>query len=146
MHSLEKRLFRQRYHKTVLFFFIIFLFTACSDNATVVEYKKDSTPLKCLRLTVFPPDKLLSETLTRLYDFQEKCPYELQASRKSGIVCNSNQNADKKALSSFPSGFIRLDVYKAKQPIYSYYKDLTCEASQKDIKKAFKQLYKDLLL
>ena len=117
----------------------------CSDNATVVEYTKDPTPLKCLRLVVFPPDKLLSETLTKLYDFQEKCPYELQASRKSGIVCNSNQNADKKALSNFPSGFIRLDVYKTKQPIYSYYKDLTCEATQKDIKTAFQRLSEDLL-
>ena len=117
----------------------------CSDNATVVKYKKNPMPLKCLRLVVFPPDKLLSETLTKLYDFQDKCPYELQASRKSGIVCNSNQNADKKALSNFPSSFIRLDVYKTRQPIYSYYKDLTCKATQKDIEIAFKRLSKDLL-
>ncbi|MBA1432426.1 MAG: hypothetical protein FAF04_02250 [Epsilonproteobacteria bacterium] len=120
-------------------------FTGCSDNATVIKYEKASTPLKCLRLVVFPPDKLLFETLSKLYDFQDKCPYELQASRKSGIVCNSNQNADKKALSNFPSGFIRLDVYKSRQPIYSYYKDLNSKATQQDIKKAFERLSQDLL-
>ena len=132
-------------YKLIAYSISLFVLVGCSDNATVTQYKTDSTPLKCMRLVVFPPDKLLSQTLNNLYDFQDKCLYELQASRKSGIVCNSNQNADKKALSNFPSGFIRLDVYKRREPIYSYYKDLTCEATQKDIQKAFSRLREDLL-
>jgi len=119
--------------------------TACSDNATVIKYDKNQTQLQCLHLVVFPPDKLISETLTKLYDFDANCPYELQVSRKSGIACNSNQNADKKALSNFPSAYIRMDVYKNRKPIYSYYKDLNCKVSKDIIKNAFKRLKSDML-
>jgi hypothetical protein len=124
--------------------FIIAL-NGCSDNATVVHYDKKETHLPCLSLTVFPPDATISTTLQSLYPFQQECPYELQASRKNGITCNSNQNADKKALSNFPSGYIRLDVYKKRTYIYSYYKDLTDKLTKEDITQAFERLKDDLL-
>ena len=130
----------------------LFLFTllatlfisGCGDNATVTK-NTDKKHLECLQLTLLMPDALISNTLKSLYNFSENCPYQLQVSRKNNIVCNSNQNADRKALSNFPSGYIRMDVYKNHKPIYSYYKDLTCKVSQDDIESAFKRLKSDLL-
>jgi hypothetical protein len=126
--------------------FIVLFLMGCSDSATVVHYDKSLTHLPCLRLVVFPPDRLLSQTLTELYDFKRDCAYELQVSRKSGIACNSNQNADKKALSNFPSGFLRLDIYKNHKPIYSYYKDLNCAVKKEDIQRGFSRLKNDFHL
>jgi len=123
----------------------LLLISACSDNATVIQYDKSLQQLSCLRLVIFPPDKLISHTLTDLYDFDNNCSYELQVSRKSGITCNSNQNADKKALSNFPTGYIRMDIYKNHKPLYSYYKDVNCKVSKEIIKDAFQQLKRDML-
>jgi hypothetical protein len=124
----------------------IFLFVACSDNATITKYDNSLSDIKCLRLVVFPPDKLISTTLNELYIFDDKCSYELQVSRKGAIVCNSNQNAAKKTLSNFPSAFIRLDVYKNKKPVYSYYKDLTSAPTKEDIRRGFLRLKDDIII
>jgi hypothetical protein len=108
-------------------------------------YNKPATPVKCLNLVVFPPDSMIESTLKKLYTFSTECPYTLKVSKKSGIACNSNQNADKKALSAFPSSYIRMDVSKSNKAIYSYYKDLTQTPSKEDITTAFHRLQKDLL-
>ena len=131
--------------KYLFFIPLLLLLSGCGDDATVIQSEKDLAPLQCLRLTVFPPDKEITTTLSKLYNFKADCPYELQVSRKGGIVCNSNQNADKKALSNFPTGYIRMDVYKQRKSIYSYYRDLHSPLSQEDIKRAFKRLKEDLL-
>ena len=80
-----------------------------------------------------------------MYSFKEECEFELQVSKKSGIVCNSNQNVSKKALSNFPTGFIRMDIYKKNKPLYSYYKDLNRDISENDVKNAFQRLKHDIL-
>jgi hypothetical protein len=129
--------------KFLAFAFIVFL-TACSDTAIVRKYDKNLKDIKCLRLVVFPPDELISSTLNELYRFDDNCKYELQVSRKGGIVCNSNQNAAKKTLSNFPSSFVRLDLYQDKKPLYSYYKDLTSVATKEDIKRGFLRLKDDI--
>ncbi|NPA65838.1 MAG: hypothetical protein GXO11_03050 [Epsilonproteobacteria bacterium] len=83
-------------------------------------------------------DIFLFSKLSKLYKFRKSCDYELQASQKSGIVCNSNQNAPKKALSNFPHGFLRLDIYGKKEGlIYSYYLDTDNKVSDSMIKKGF---------
>lgn len=123
---------------------MIFLFTACSDNATITKSKKDLKDVQCMRLVIFPPNKFLSETMHKLYNFDENCSYKLSISQKSGIVCNSNQNADKKILANFPSGYIRLDLSKDYKNIFSYYKDLTHKANKEDIKKAFEALQEEI--
>ena len=128
----------------LLIVFVLFL-SACDDGATVRHYDKNLQKLSCLRLSIFPPDKLLSETLQSLYSFTPTCIYTLQASRKGGIVCNSNQNAPKKALSNFPSAFVRLDIYEGKKPLYSYYKDLSSPADKSDIRSGFLRLKEDTL-
>jgi len=131
--------------KFILFCLVLVILSGCSDNATVIYYDKKEKNPNCLHLVVFPPDPLISKTLTHLYHFQNECPYELQVSKKGGIVCNSNQNADKKALSNFPTGYIRMDLYKNHKAIYSYYKDLNNKISKDDIQSAFKRFQRDIL-
>ncbi len=126
--------------KSVFLVIAVFVFTACSDNATVTQSKEELKNVNCMRLVVFPPDKFLSETVQKLYNFDENCSYKLSISQKSGIVCNSNQNVDKKILADFPSGYIRLDLTDGSKTIFSYYRDLTRRADKEDIKKAFKSL------
>ena len=123
---------------------ILLLLTACSDNATIKGSEEDLKDVNCMRLVVFPPDKFLSETVQKLYAFDEKCSYRLSISQKSGIVCNSNQNADKNILANFPSGYIRLNLTKGSKTIFSYYRDLTHKANEEDVKKAFITLQKHL--
>ena len=125
---------------------LFFFFTGCSDNATIVRYNTQDETLPCLRLVVFPPDALITQTLVDMYSFDNNCSYELQASQKNGIMCNSNQNASQKALSNFPHGYIRLDIYKEHKPFYSYYKDLTDTLTQEDIKEGFTRLKNDVHL
>jgi hypothetical protein len=131
--------------KSSLLALILLGLGGCSDDATVVHFDKELKELPCLRLVVFPPDALIEQSLNELYTFDENCAYELQASQKSGIVCNSNQNAPQKALSNFPSGYIRLDIYKKRKPIYSYYKDLTHPVTKEDIQDGFIHIKEDLL-
>ena len=141
-----ERMRSRRLHLAVRALFItaiLLLVTACSDNAMVKESKEDLKDVNCMRLVVFPPDKFLSDTVQKLYDFDDKCPYTLIISQKSGITCNSNQNADKKILANFPSGYIRLDLTKGSKTIFSYYRDLTDrvdKGDEEDIQRAFERL------
>ena len=124
------------------------MFSGCSDNAIVKVFDKDAAKneIPCMRLVVFPPDRILEETLSKLYKFTPDCDYRLKVSKKGGIVCNSNQNAAKKTLSNFPSTYLRMDVSKGNKPIYSYYIDLLDDVSKNDVKDGFLRVQKDLLL
>ncbi len=129
--------------KSALFSLLLIL-TSCSDNAVVRTDKKELENVHCMKLVIFPPDAILKSAAEKLYDFDEKCPYTLSLSQKSGITCNSNYNVDKKTLSTFPSGYIRMDLSKGSQNIFSYYKDLTHKADEDDVKDAFDALKKNL--
>lgn len=123
------------------------MFSGCSDTAIVKTFDKDiaKDKISCLRLVIFPADKILEETLYSLYKFTPECDYRLEVSKKGGIVCNSNQNAAKKTLSNFPSTYLRMDVTKENKPIYSYYIDLLDSVSDDDVKRAFSRVKKDIL-
>ena len=131
--------------KTFFYIIIIFLFTSCDDNVTVIKYNKDLKDLKCVRLVVFPPNSELQSTFSNFYKFKQNCKYALHISQKGGIICNSNQNAPKKALTNFPSGYIRLDLYNDSKLLYSYYRDLTSPLTKDDMKKSFNRFSNDLL-
>ena len=126
---------------------LLFVFGGCSDSAIVKIFDEDITEnrIPCMRLLVFPPDKLLEQTLNNLYKFTSGCDYRLEVSKKSGIVCNSNQNAAKKTLSNFPSTYLRMDVSKDNKALYSYYIDLLDSVSEDDVKSAFLRVQKDIL-
>jgi len=121
---------------------VVFFFFGCSDddNATVIQSKQELQNVKCMRLVVFPPDKFLSDAAHKMYHFSKNCSYTLTLSQKSGIACNSNQNASQKILANFPSGYIRLELTKGDKTIFSYYKDLTHKVEKRDIQKAFETL------
>ena len=130
--------------KTIFILIVIFLLSGCSDNAIITESKEDLKNVNCMRLVIFPPDNFSSEIMHKLYNFDENCSYQLSVSQKSRITCNSNQNADKKILSSFPSGYIRLDLAKGPKNIFTYYRDLTDRADNEDVQRAFATLQKHL--
>ena len=122
--------------------------SGCGENAIVNIYDKTIFQEKttCLRLLVFPPDQEIEQTLRSLYSFDRNCTFNLEVSTKSGIVCNSNQNSDKKALSNFSTGYLRMQITQNAKPLYDYYIDLTAEVKKSDVKNAFRRLEKDLVL
>ncbi|RRS31599.1 MAG: hypothetical protein P794_03505 [Epsilonproteobacteria bacterium (ex Lamellibrachia satsuma)] len=134
--------------KQIVFVCISFLFlTACGDKAIVNVYDKkiQKTPIPCLKLTVFPKNKMISQTMEKLYTFDDNCPYHLDISHKGGITCNSTQNVQTKCINGFPSSYLNMEVRKGLSLKYSYYIDLMSEADEEDVKKGFERLDKDLI-
>ena len=128
-------------------FLIIFgwLSVGCNDGSeTFVQDEsilKDE--IKCLNLVVFPPNTMVENSLKKLYHFKQDCNYELVVSYKSSIVCNSNQNANKKAI-GLPKSYLRLEIKKDAKLCYTYYKDLRDNLDAKDVKNGFEVIESDL--
>jgi len=126
-------------------FFAFILLSGCTDNSIVNI--KDKTLLTqkipCMRLLVFPPNILIEQKLKTLYPFKEKCDINFLVSYKSGIVCNSNQNSNNKAL-GMPSSYLRYELKKHNRLLYSYYIDLDGPITQQDINDGFDRIKKDL--
>jgi len=99
-----------------------------------------------MRLVVFPPNNKTQEVLKSLYSFKNECDFSLHISQKSGIVCNSTQNVEKKVLSSFPSSYLKISLKKRDSLVYSYYIDLKESVNQESLKKAFSRLESDLII
>ncbi len=98
-----------------------------------------------MRLVVFPPDEEVQKSLEEFYSFDDSCSVRLEVSLKRGIVCNSNQNSDKKALSNFPTSYLRMQISKGGKLFYSYYIDLEDAVTDEDAKVAFERIKKDLI-
>ncbi|EHP28615.1 hypothetical protein SMGD1_0088 [Sulfurimonas gotlandica GD1] len=98
-----------------------------------------------MRLVVFPPDEKIEKTLNELYSFDKQCSIKMDVSHKSGIVCNSNQNSQKKALSNFPTSYLKIQISKDGKLFYSYYIDLKDSVTQDDSITAFERIQKDLI-
>lgn len=130
--------------KTLFLLFISTFLISCSDNAMVNTFNEKiaKEEIECIKLVTL--DEGVKNWLSELYDFDDSCVFLLEVTLKSSITCNSNQNIDKKALSSFPSSYLRMQLYKGKTLFYSYYKDLEESVSQKDVEKAFLKIQKDL--
>jgi hypothetical protein len=96
-----------------------------------------------MKLVVFPPDKNIEKTLKKLYSFDDSCTVKLEVSKKSGIVCNSNQNSQTKAIAGLPSSYLRMQI-KNQKLLYSYYIDLESDVRDEDVKKAFKRIKRDV--
>ena len=122
---------------------LIFL-SACSDNAMTKLYDKNFSNPPCLRLIVFPPDKMIEDSINQLYKFDKDCEYKLQVSKKCGITCNSTHNVSEKTISEFPSGYLKMDITKGSKKLYSYYIDLTDTPTKSDVESAFSRVKKDL--
>jgi len=121
------------------------LLIGCEKKAEITFYDKSLKSNKISCLSFIPKDTLLDKELSKLYHFNQNCPYRLELSYKSNIVCNSPYNAPQKATSEFPNAFIALEVKKGFSLEYSYYKDLTHKPTIDDLKDGFKRLKKDIL-
>jgi hypothetical protein len=135
-------------HFYSFFLFTLVLFQGCSDKAIVNIYNEEITKnkLECMQLVVFPADEIITKTIKELYTFDDSCPLKLEVNSKSSIVCNSNQNYQKKALSNFPTSYLKMEISKNNALEYSYYIDLKNNVTSENIKDAFERIKKDLIL
>jgi len=131
-----------------IIFSALLLLTACDDKAMVTVYKKKITqsPISCMKLTVFPEDTMITQTLQKRYHFTDSCDLTLEVSYKSGITCNSRFNAATKATTGFPSSYLKMELRRGLALQYSYYIDLTKKPNEHDVNSGFDRLEKDLKL
>ncbi|MFT7860718.1 MAG: hypothetical protein ABXS93_07260 [Sulfurimonas sp.] len=129
----------------VLFFGLFLLGCSKEGEVYIQDQKILDTPIKCMRLVVFPPNKEFETTLRSLYSFEQNCSYELVLSYKTGIVCNSNQNYAKKT-AGLPSGYIRMEIKQEGHLAYTYYKDLKKTLDDEELLIGFKRIQEDLKL
>ena len=124
---------------------LLFLLS-CSDDATITLYEKNlpKESISCIQLVIFPPNKKIQNSLEKLYDFDENCNITMEVSTKSGITCNSNQNYQRKAVGSFPTSYLKMQVNDGSKIVYSYYIDLLNEVTQEDVSSAFSRVRDDL--
>jgi hypothetical protein len=102
------------------------------------------TEIPCMKLLVFPPNEKMEKYVKTQYSFDENCAYQLEVETKSAITCNSNQNYETKALSGFPTSYLKMQITKNKKLQYSYYKDLKEEAALCDAENALERIGEDL--
>lgn len=123
------------------------MMSACSDNSTVNIYDKKITQTKmpCMKLLIFPPNEKIENYLKTQYSFDANCSYTLEVATKSGIICNSNQNYQTKALGAFPTSYLKMQITENKKLQYSYYRDLNEEVEVSDVERAIKRISEDLV-
>jgi hypothetical protein len=129
----------------LLLFFIVLVLSGCKDpKVNFYDKSLHSKKLDCLSYKPKNSNEI-DKYLETLYKFDTNCPSRLELSYKSDIVCNSSFNAADKTLSSFPTAYLKLEVFKGFNLQYSYYVDLNSKPSTSDIKEAFDRLKKDIL-
>ncbi len=101
----------------------LLLLTACDDKAMVTIYKKKITqhPISCMKLTVFPEEPMIIQTLKKRYPFNNDCDLTLDVSYKSGIKCNSRFNVATKTTTNFPNSYLKMELRRRLSLLYSYY-------------------------
>jgi hypothetical protein len=119
------------------------LFTACSDEYISQVHSRQILEKKitCLNLTISPSNFIFENALHEIYPFQKNCDLNLLVSYKESITCNSNQNSQQKAL-GMTSSYLRMELKKERQLLYSYYKDLKNDIRSEDLADAFKVIQK----
>ena len=128
--------------KIPLYFVAVLLLVACNDKSMLHIYDKTLTqkPIKCMKLVVSPASASISKSMSSLYRFDDDCSLELKLSHKDDIHCNSNQNADRKALTAFPQSYLRIDIVEGMDTKLAYYRDLSDEVSDDDLESAFEKI------
>jgi hypothetical protein len=127
-------------------FIALLLLTACDDKALVTIYKKQITQtlIRCIKLNVFPPEPMISDTLKARYSFGDDCDLMLDVSYKSGIKCNSRFNVAAKTTSKFPNSYLKMELRRGLSLQYSYYIDLTKKPTKADVNSGFDRIEEDL--
>ncbi len=123
----------------------VFFLTACTQKPVVKIYPQaKEARIKSLALAVYPPDPKIEKSFKALYRFDPSADTVLKIYHKEGISCNSNQNAQQKALSKFPHNFLRMELARGRVLYYSYYIDLDEKVDEEDIRRAFGRMKRDL--
>jgi len=128
---------------------VTFLVLGSGDDRAQISWNDPALrehPPTCLSLQVHPQNGAIEKALRDHYTFSESmaCPYRLEVSWKSNIHCTSNQNSDRKALSAFPSSFLRMEIRRGMRLLYTCYIDLPRPAGAEEAVEAFKRVRKDL--
>ena len=132
----------------ILLLSLLLLLTACQEKMKPIVIKNSSleTPISCLNLNILDQEDDLVNQLNQLYKFKKSCNYRLTLTYKQDIVCNSSYNVGLKSMGKFPKSFLKLEVRKGLNVLYSYYVDLYSNANNDDVEEGFSQLKNDLLL
>ena len=131
--------------KNIFLTFTIIFLISCSDKAQTNTYdKSELKKVHCLKLKITPNRLDWDLYLPKLYHFEQNCPYTLEVSYKENITCNSNQNVQRKALTAFPNTYLRMEIKKNSQLIYSYYIDLQQHITKDKLKEAIDTISKNL--
>ncbi len=99
-----------------------------------------------MRLVLFPPDEKIEGYFRKFHKFDAECKFKMQVEKKGGITCNSKHNTQSKAMGSFPSSFLNVNVSKGRNKIYGYYIDLIEDVKEDDVEAALKRIKEDLSL
>jgi len=83
--------------------------------------------------------------LKQLYPFDESCNLTLSISYKKDIVCNSTQNVHMKNVGKFPKSYLKMELRKGLEMIYTYYIDLSENIEVDDLDEGFRKLKQDLI-
>jgi len=126
--------------------FVLFFLNGCEDKSLVRVYDKTllAQPPECLSLRVIPDDTVIEKSIRERFDFDPKCMWRLEVHFQDNIHCNSNQNSDRKALSAFPSSYLRMEIYRGMRMVYSYYIDLQKRADGADAARGISRIIEDL--
>ena len=134
--------------KTLLPLLLLALLTGCETKKPVTRFidKDAAAHIRCLRLDISPPNPAWRKRLEGLYPFDPACRTTLRITTKDAIVCNSNQNAPRKALTAFPDSYLRMELEDRMHPVYSYYIDLQEGVTEEDIERGWQRVRADLKL
>jgi len=83
--------------------------------------------------------------LREMYDFNQSCSNRLYISYKRDITCNSSYNAVMKNTHGFPKSYLKFELKRGLNNLYSYYIDLYNNVDIDDIENEFKIVKQDLL-
>jgi hypothetical protein len=123
------------------------LFISCQKRAKAVVIKspKLKTPISCMALSEVGVEKGFLNKLKEMYDFNQSCSNRLYISYKRDITCNSSYNAVMKNTHGFPKSYLKFELKRGLDTLYSYYIDLYNNVDIDDIENEFKIVRDDLL-
>jgi hypothetical protein len=128
---------------------LLAIFAKRDDGSVMVHFYDQNIrekKLECLSYTLFPQNSAMEKRLKKLYSFKETCSYRLDITYKDGIHCNSAQNAARQAVGDFPNAYMKIELRRGLDLLYSYYRDLKNPATADDLEEGFERVSSDLKL
>ncbi len=133
--------------KILILIGLSFLFISCQKRAkaVIIKSSKLEIPISCMALSEVGVEKDFLNKLREMYDFNQSCSNRLYISYKRDITCNSSYNAVIKNTHGFPKSYLKFELKRSLNNLYSYYIDLYNNVDIDDIENEFKIIKQDLL-